>query len=158
MKKVAIAALALLANPAAAQPSRTAAPESISYRAGPCMGGCPIYTVTVHSDGRGVFEGTNFTTVRGVREFHVTPRQYRAFAAHLAPIRPARGSVEYNGSRCREMATDLPSATVIWQRRRGTQRLHFYYGCDPERNRSMARRLSRAPALLPIGDFIGTNR
>jgi hypothetical protein len=56
------------------------------------------------------------------------------------------------------MATDMPSATVTWTGRRGAQRLHFYYGCDMERNRALARRLSSAPGLLPIGDFIGARR
>ena len=123
------------------------------------MGGCPIYTVTVRSDGTGTFEGVNFTTVRGRRDFRVTQRQYRAFATWLAPIRPARGSIDYSQpSMCRSMATDLPSASVTWTSRRGQQRLHYYYGCDMERRRALAQRLSRAPDRLPIGDFIGHSR
>src|SRR5204862_2606787 len=100
-----------------------------------------------------------FTAVRGVREFRVTRRQWLAFANHLAAIRPAGGaSVDHNGSQCREMVTDMPSATVTWTGWRGTQRLHYYYGCDPTRYRALARRLSSSPALLPIGDFIGRSR
>lgn len=159
--KTAIFALAALAAaaPAAAPAAPRAAPESITYRTGPCMGGCPIYNVTVRSDGSATFEGGNFTTVRGRREFRVTPRQYRAFAAWLAPIRPARGSIDYNTSAlCREMATDMPSAAVTWSGRRGEQRLNYYYGCDMQRYRALSRRLSRAPDLLPIGDFIGHSR
>ncbi len=154
-----ILAAGFAAAPATAAPARPAAPESITYRTGPCMGGCPIYTVTVRSDGSATFEGVNFTTVRGRRDFRVTPRQYRAFAAWLAPIRPARGSIDYSEpSLCREMATDLPSATVTWTGRRREQRLHYYYGCDMQRRRALARRLSSAPDRLPIGDFIGARR
>jgi hypothetical protein len=150
---------AAFAAPAAAKPPRPAAIESITYRTGPCMGGCPIYSVTVRSDGTGVFEGVNFTTVRGSRDFRVTPRQYRDFAAWLAPIRPARGSIDYTQpNMCRSMATDLPSATVTWTSRRGEQRLHYYYGCDMEQRRALAQRLSRAPDRLPIGDYIGRQR
>lgn len=153
-----LAALALAA-PAGALHASQRALETISYEAGPCFGACPIYKVTVRSDGTATFEGINFTAVRGVRQFRVTPREYRAFANHLAPIRPARGSIDYNGSdRCRVMATDMDSATVTWVSRRGTQRLHLYYGCDLERNRALARRLRAAPGLLPIGDFIGPRR
>lgn len=154
-----ILAAAAIAAPAAGKPPRPAAIESITYRTGPCMGGCPIYTVTVRSDGTGTFEGVNFTAVRGTHNFRVTPRQYRDFAAWLAPIRPARGSIDYNtSSLCREMATDMPSAGVTWTSRRGAQRLNYYYGCDMRRYGELSRRLSRAPDRLPIGDFIGRRR
>jgi hypothetical protein len=159
--KAAILILAAVATfaPAAAPAARSAAPESITYRAGPCMGGCPIYNVTVRSDGSATFEGVYFTTVRGRRDFRVTPRQYRAFATWLAPIRPTRGSIDYNTSAlCREMATDMPSATVTWHGRRSEQRLNYYYGCDMQRHHELSRRLSRAPDRLPIGDFIGQSR
>jgi hypothetical protein len=145
-----------LAAPAAAQ---RGAPESISFHTGACFGTCPVFTVTVRSDGSGTFQGVNFTAVRGTRNFRITPLQYRAFAAHLAPLRPAQGSADYEGPpRCRSMATDLPSAGVIWTDRRGEQHLSYYYGCDMEKNRALAQRLSSAPGLLPIGDFIGRRR
>lgn len=158
MKTIMLLLAATTAMPAAARPLSQAVSESITYQAGPCFGGCPIYNVTVRSDGTGTFEGVNFTTVRGTRNFRLTARQYRAFARHLAPIRPARGAIDYNGNRCRTMATDMDSATVTWRGRRGTQRLHLYYGCDTERNRALAGRLRAAPGLLPIGDFIGNPR
>lgn len=158
MKKIMLLLAAATAMPAAARPLSPAVPESITYQAGPCFGGCPIYNVTVRSDGTGTFEGVNFTTVRGTRNFRLTARQYRAFARHVAPIRPARGSIDHNGNGCRTMATDMDSATVTWRGRRGTQRLHLYYGCDTERNRALAGRLRAAPGLLPIGDFIGNSR
>jgi hypothetical protein len=142
------------AAPSAARP----APESITYETGPCFGSCPIYKVTVRSDGTGIFEGINFTAVRGIRNFRMTPRQYRAFAAYLSPIRPERGSIDYSGERCRTMVTDMSSATVTWEGRGGTWRLHVYYGCDPDRHRSLIFQLSAAPVLLPIRDFIGTGR
>ena len=159
MKKILLLPAAFLATPAAAAPVRHGAVESITYRTGPCMGGCPIYNVSVRSDGSATFEGINFTAVRGRRDFRVTPQQYRAFAAWLAPIRPARGSIDYNSNQlCRTMATDMPSASVTWDDRRGAQRLNYYYGCDMERYRELSRRLSRAPDRLPIGDYIGRQR
>ena len=159
MKKTALILATLVATaPIAPLQARPARVESITYEAGPCFGACPIYKVTVRSDGSARFEGINFTTVRGVREFRVTPAQYRAFAAHLAPIRPARGSLDTNSLGCRDMITDMPSAAVTWTGRRGTQSLHHYYGCDPRRNGGLNRRLSAAPGLLPIGDYIGRQR
>lgn len=132
-----------------------AAGESISYETGPCFGACPVYKVTVGPDGDGTFEGRRFTAVEGTRSFRLTPAQYRAFAAHLAPVRPARGTVRYSGEACRTMATDLPSAEVVWTGSGEERRLYFYFGCDMERNRALGERLSAAPRLLPIAALIG---
>ena len=144
--------------PAGSVDARVRPIETISYQTTACFGTCPVYTLTVRSDGTATFEGARYTAVRGRRDFRVTPRQYRAFAAWLAPVRPARGSVDHSGSACRSMATDMPSVTVTWRGRRGEQRLHHYYGCDMERNRALAERLSHAPDQLPIRDYIGRQR
>jgi hypothetical protein len=133
--------------------------ESISYETGPCFGACPVYRVTVNRDGTGQFEGQRFTAVTGERRFAVAPELYRAFAAHLEPLRPASGERLYSGEACAMMATDLPSADVKWRTRDGAeQHLYFYYGCDMERNRGIAERLRSAPDLLPIRDLIGVPR
>jgi Domain of unknown function (DUF6438) len=133
--------------------------DSISYETGPCFGTCPVYRLTVSPDGTGTFEGRRFTAVTGERSFRVTPDQYRAFAAQLAPLRPAEGSVRMSGEACRQMATDLPSAEVTWFSQIGnSQSYYFYYGCDMEQNRAIAERLTRAPELLPIQPMIGRDR
>jgi hypothetical protein len=151
-----------IAASAAALPASAAPPttpvQTISYETGPCFGACPVYRVHVSSDGSGRFEGIRFTAVTGPRQFRATYEQYRAFARRLEPVRPARGSVRYEGRACRTTATDLPSVEVTWRSPRGTQSLYFYHGCDMQRNRALARRLDAAPALLPIGDFIGHPR
>ena len=130
--------------------------DAISYETGPCFGACPVFKVTVSPDGSGTFEGRQHTQLRGERRFRITPAQYRAFAAHLAPLRPAEGSVRLSGEACRQMATDLPSAEVTWFSQIGnSQNFYFYYGCDMEKNAAIGERLRRAPALLPIRDMIG---
>jgi hypothetical protein len=144
-------ALAGCATTAGADP----AGETISYETGPCFGACPVYKVTVSSDGSGIFEGRRFTAVTGERNFRLSPAQYRAFAAQLAPVRPERGTVRYSGEACRMMATDLPSAEVVWSGSGEERRLYFYFGCDMERNRALAERLQAAPRLLPIAELIG---
>jgi hypothetical protein len=152
-----VGAAALALSACATMPRGGALPESISYETGPCFGACPVYVVTVRSDGSGMFEGKRFTAVSGQRSFRVTPDQFRAFADRLAPLRPASGIVRYSGAPlCRGMATDLPSADVKWRTRGGgEQELYFYYGCDMEAKRAMAERLGSAPDLLPIASFIG---
>lgn len=158
MKTIGLIALALAALPASASAPPATPVQTISFETGPCFGACPVYRLHVNSDGSGIFEGIRFTAFTGSRPFRATPQQYQAFARQLEPIRPARGSVRYAGQACRSTATDLPSAEVTWRSRRGTQSLYFYYGCDMQRNRALAQRLSAAPGLLPIGDFIRPSR
>ena len=133
--------------------------ESIAYETGPCFGACPVYRVSVNRDGSGLFEGRRFTTVSGERRFQITPDQYRAFVGHLEPLRPSSGEMRYTGDVCGAMATDMPSADVVWRSALGAdQHLYFYYGCDMERNRAIADRLRSAPDRLPIGHLIGPAR
>ena len=150
-------------------PSGTAAParqvaESISYETGGCFGPCPVYSVTVHADGRGLFVGHRYTAVTGRHSFRTTPAEYRAFAAFLEPLHPSSGSVHYDGPPlCDEMATDQSSAVVKWRMRDGReQSFSFYYGCDMDRKwdpkQALAERLRRAPDRLPIAAFIARRR
>jgi len=130
--------------------------ESISYETGPCFGTCPVYVVTVHADGTGLFDGKRFTKVMGQKAFTVTHAQYAQYVNHLAPVRPASGVVRYDGPpECTSMVTDLPSADVKWKALNGQQQeLYFYYGCRFTNSQAMADRLSKAPDLLPIASFI----
>lgn len=163
MRAPALAALLAFATLQACEtlpdPAAGRAVQRLSYETGPCFGACPVYRVTVSRDGNAVFEGRRFTAVTGTRSFRVTPRQFSAFAQQLAPLRPFEGTVRYSGETCTQMATDLPSVEVTWDTAgEARQQLYFYYGCDMERNRAIAERLTAAPGLLPIGDFIGGNR
>jgi hypothetical protein len=134
--------------------------EGIEYETGPCFGACPVYRIALNADGSGLFEGRRSTAADGERSFRVTPAQYRAFAARLAPYRPEEAERRYSGPPlCERMATDLPSVTITWHWPDGrSQRLYFYYGCEMERYRAMAEQLRGAPGLLPVGDLIGRSR
>jgi len=158
MRWLALAALAVVGGcvTAGSAPGDPPDPQRISYETGRCLGACPVYRVTVSADGEGLFEGKRFTAVQGQRAFRVTPDQYRAFASALAPLRPASGSVRYNGPPlCKRLATDLPSVTVTWRGSDGAeQSLFYYYGCDMQETRAMADRLRKAPSQLPIAAYV----
>jgi hypothetical protein len=131
--------------------------RSITYETGGCFGACPVFRLEVNADGAGLFEGRRFTAATGERRFTVTPAQFGAFAARLAPDRLAEGERRYVGESCRQMATDQDSVQIAWSGA-AEQRLYVYYGCDMARNRAMYDRLRAAPRVLPIGDFIGPSR
>lgn len=140
-------------------PAPTPVPhETISYEAGPCFGSCPVYSFTVGPDGRGRFTGKNFTTVTGERSFELTQAQYDAFAAAIAPYRPARGTRRYSHGEpgCEQAATDMPSAEIRWRGGADAATLYYYFGCDREANAEMADAIGNAPDLIPaLAPLIG---
>ena len=134
--------------------------EGITYETGPCFGACPVYRITVSSDGSGTFTGIRNTEVIGERKFRVTLDQYLVFREQFAPYMPDQGERLYQpGSPlCKQVATDLPSVNIAWSRSmRGvkTSRLYFYYGCDMEKNAAMGEALGNATDALPLGQLIG---
>lgn len=155
-----LGALALAGCAKTAEPGRPVPIEadSIRYETGPCFGRCPVYAVTVRPDGTGVFQGKRFTAVSGEKAFRLTPAQYRAFEAKLAPYRPASGQVRYapGEKNCQPAATDMPSVDITWTRAIGdSQALYFYYGCLAEKNRPIGQALGDAVEALPIQALIG---
>lgn len=159
MRTILVMGASLLASACVTVPGTPVAIEadSISYTTGPCFGTCPMYTISIRPDGSGTFEGRRFTAVTGTRAFQATPEQYRAFAAHLAPLRPAEGAVRLSGEACESQATDLPSAEVTWFSQIGNSQSYYLdFGCDRERHQAARERLQAAPALLPqVQDLIG---
>lgn len=132
--------------------------DSITYETGPCFGACPVYSITVRSDGSGVFTGKRFTAVTGERAFKLSPAQYNAFAARLQQYRPASGEKRYAPGEpgCGHVATDLPSVDITWRRAIGdSQHLYYYYGCDMGGNPAMANTLGGAIEELPLEPLIG---
>jgi hypothetical protein len=156
MKQIATLFIGFIGLAACAAIPSEPVPASISYRTGPCFGRCPVYRVTVRSDLTGTFEGERFTAVTGPREFRVSARQWRAFVAKLAPLRP-RGvrAVTPGSADCGQTVTDMPSVNVSWSGA-SADRLDFYYGCRAPANQTLADTLRAAPELLPIGDYIGS--
>jgi len=129
--------------------------ETIRYETAPCFGTCPVYSVTVTPDGKGTFEGRQFTAVTGIRTFQTTPAVYRAFAGKMAPYRPTGNEMLYQPGtpECGNAPTDMPSVDVVWTELSGArQHLNVYYGCGPQEMRNALR---AAPATLPIASFIG---
>jgi hypothetical protein len=148
-----LSACATIATPQVGHPVALES-ETIRYETAPCFGTCPAYAVTISPDGKGTFEGKRFTAVTGTRTFVASPAAYRAFAAKLAPYRPAGNEMLYQpGTRgCENAPTDMPSVDIVWtELSGGRQHLNLYYGCGPE---AMRDALRSAPGSLPIASFI----
>jgi hypothetical protein len=137
-------------------PAQTA--ETIRYQTSPCFGTCPVYAVTVSSDGAGAFEGKRFTATTGAQAFTLTPAQFADFREHLAPYRPAGGErrIASGDPNCGAMMTDQPGATVEWSGGDApAASLSLYYGCTAPELGAMKAALRAAPEALPIAAMIG---
>ena len=138
-----------------APPPTAGSVQTIRYETGPCFGPCPVYAVTVSSDGRGMFEGKAHTAVSGTQEFAVTAEQFADFRGRLAPYRP-QGERRIAPPDCGGMeATDLPSVDITWTQKGPQSHLYAYYGCNMEANEAIFDALREAPEALPIAGFIG---
>lgn len=135
-------------------PGAPKAPETIRYVTGPCKGTCPVYVVTVSSDGVAMYDGRQNVLVTGRRTFVVSDNEYQAFKAALAPWRP-QGTRELRGAACTTQATDLPSVEVAWRDEERSDILHADFGCDREANQALFSALANAPRTLPLGPFVG---
>jgi Domain of unknown function (DUF6438) len=145
----------LLASVLAASPPA----ETSSYHVTACLGSCPVYTVTASSDGRAIYNGERFVAVVGERSFRVTPSEFEAFRARLAPYRPKQGQevlVRADSALCPEYGFDAPSIEITWSSDgRPDQRLDYYGGClNPKVPPEMWGSLVRAIETLPVAGFV----
>ncbi|WP_409977524.1 MULTISPECIES: DUF6438 domain-containing protein [unclassified Bradyrhizobium] len=95
-------------------------PETITYHATACLGSCPVYTVSVSSDGKGSYKGESHVAVSGERSFQVSPSEFEAFRSRLARYRPKQGQdvlVRPGSALCLEYATDAPSIELRGRRK-----------------------------------------
>ena len=130
--------------------------RSISYSTSPCMGGCPVYAITVNADGTGLWEGQRYVAVKGEAPLAISPGQFAAFARALQPHRPD-GERRFNTQAdCATFATDMDGVDVRWTQVDGSADvLSAYYGCDMEANRALFDDLRAAVRQLPVAALIG---
>jgi hypothetical protein len=135
--------------------------ETITYQVTGCLGSCPVYTVTVSSDGQARYNGENYVAVTGKRSFRITSSEFDTFRARLAPYRPGQGQeilVRPESDLCPEYGTDSSSIVVTWSSNgRPAERLEYYNGChNPKAPLEMSRSLAHAWETLPISKFVGS--
>lgn len=113
------------AQPAPAMPELTVAPtDSLSLRRTACFGECPVYSLTVHGDGRVDYLGERHVRVVGEEHWTIAPvavnELFGAFvrAQYLQLVTPKESGVH---------VSDLPSADTEL-RLGGKQHAIHHYG------------------------------
>lgn len=158
MRMIALLAAGLLAGCATTSTTATqpSAPQSVEFAVTPCFGSCPVFSITLFSDGKGRYEGQRFVAQKGVHEFQATPEQVQAFFDRLRPFRP-QGAVRYDIGHCPVPAsTDSPSVDVLWRSAASEDSLHWYRGCRVPALTKIAPDLYEAWKELPLADLVGT--
>jgi len=99
-----------------------------------CFGACPMYTVTIASNGKVTFEGRRFTKVTGMargkisrKAFRRLVKEFEAIDYFSLPDRYTPGTPD-----CPRMITDLPSANTSLRLRGKVKAVMHYHGCGDE--------------------------
>ena len=113
-------------------PASAPAVDRVSLERGACFGRCPVYQVTVSSDGQVAFEGRANVAARGARAKTMPADRFdvlrRAVAdAGFASFQPR---YETRADGCRQVATDQSRFTITVHGPAGERRVSVYEGCE----------------------------
>lgn len=119
-----------------------------------------FYQFQVHSDGFAMFVGERATAHHGPKSFRVTPEQFEAFRAAVAPYYASGDRVMQDEALCGQLYNpDRRSFGVSWSTTDGPDQdfLWIDEGCDPARYGEMLRMLAQVPKIFPqLGPLIGS--
>lgn len=119
----------LFALPAAAQgevsQNETEAKEvAITLERGACLGVCPVYSLTVYTDGTVVFNGENHTTVEGEQTIQIDPDVVENLIAGFEEA----GYFDWEDEYVEMTVSDLPYVTTSVTRDGETKTIRRYTG------------------------------
>lgn len=125
------AALLLLAFTANAQDKTASKKDSITLERGACFGTCPIYKVSVRSDGRVTFEGFNYTKVKGKATGRIKAKDFKNLVQEFEQIKyfSLDDTYEPGQPNCDPAVTDLPRVKSSIRLRGKTKSISHYQGC-----------------------------
>jgi acetamidase/formamidase len=107
--------------------------NSITMTRGPCFGTCPIYKVTITSDGAVTFEGANFVKTKGTATSKITSEDFDKLVSEFEKIKffSLDDRYEPGSPGCLSAATDNPSARTSIKLNGKAKSVSHYYGCHP---------------------------
>jgi hypothetical protein len=128
------------------------ATESISIERKPCFGTCPVFTMTVASDGSVAFEGRNHVIKSGSATGRVSTQLARSLLHHADSIGVPSMEASYEDGKesCgRGYIADLPTVTLSVRRAGASKTIVADYGCQiPRSLRPLHARLDSIASAL----------
>jgi (2Fe-2S) ferredoxin len=119
---LALMLVALAVFPAAAQEAQVA----LTLERTACFGACPVYTVTVYTDGTVVYNGERFVDVEGEQTTTIDPETVEQLVAGFE----AAGYFEWDDEYTEMFITDLPTVITSITRDGETKQITRYAGDD----------------------------
>jgi acetamidase/formamidase len=105
--------------------------DSVTLERTACFGTCPIYKVTIASDGTVNFEGRRFVKTVGAARGQITPQAFRKLIEEFRTINYFSLPDRYTPGTpdCPRMVTDMPSANTSLRLDGKTKSVAHYHGC-----------------------------
>jgi len=105
--------------------------DSITLERTACFGSCPIYKLTIASDGTVTFDGERFTKVQGIATGRISPSDFRRLVAEFEKINyfSLPDSFSPGTPVCPRMVTDMPSAVTSIRLNGKAKSVSHYHGC-----------------------------
>ncbi|HQU85773.1 MAG TPA: DUF6438 domain-containing protein [Pyrinomonadaceae bacterium] len=98
-----------------------------------CYGRCPAYKLSVKADGTVLFEGIDFTKVKGKTEGKISEEKLKQLVKAFQDADYFNLNGKYDYENCNQM-TDHPSATTSIQMDGKTKTIGHYHGCKDGSN------------------------
>ena len=107
------------------------ADDSITLERTACFGTCPMYKVTITSDGTVSFDGKRFTKTTGIAKGKISAHDFRQLVSEFEKINYFSLPDSYAPGTpvCPERITDMPSAYTSIRLNGKTKSVSHYYGC-----------------------------
>jgi hypothetical protein len=114
--------------------NQNTAGDQITLERTACFGTCPMYQLTIKSDGSVTFEGKRFTKTTGTATGKISQSDFRALVSEFEKINYFSLPDAYTpGTKeCLRMRTDMPSANTSIRLNGRAKSVAHYYGCDTE--------------------------
>lgn len=105
--------------------------DQITLERTACFGSCPMYNLTITSDGKVTFEGHRFTKVTGEARGKISKRAFRGLVTEFKRIGYFSLPDNYSPGtpQCPHLMTDMPSANTSLRLKGKTKAVAHYYGC-----------------------------
>jgi hypothetical protein len=127
--------------------------DAITMHRSACHGRCPVYSVTVKSDGTVLFHGLEHVKAVGDSTQHIPVARVAELAKAIDDLGYWTWKNQYLSEEdgCAAVATDHPGVDIEVRRGGVTKRVSYYYGCKGLPVADQIDRLSKT-----IDDIAGT--
>ena len=111
--------------------SQTGNSDVITLERTACFGACPMYKLTIASDGTVTFEGRQYTKTKGIARGQISPNDFRQLVAEFEKISYFSLPDNYSPGTpvCPQIITDMPSANTSIRLSGKMKSVNHYHGC-----------------------------